>query len=103
MIRLTSLPSGQTLHSTALIVFDATTGEIHGTTVHSEFGAPTRTALDRNRDRLLAEIAHQTGKPAAALRTYEADASAFADRTVTHFEPVSGRPVTRFASQHPRL
>jgi hypothetical protein len=71
MIRMSSGPDGAGIQAVVIVAFDRVTGQVHATFAHGSHGSADAYALERDRDRLLAELADRIGADAAALETIE--------------------------------
>ena len=62
MISISKAPSGDALHMTVLVAFDAASGRVLGTFVHASSQAEDAAGLARSRERFLADLASQAGR-----------------------------------------
>jgi hypothetical protein len=94
MLQMTSARNGEPMHTVVVVVYDATSGDVHGTYAHAAFGSPDRDGALRGGFALRDEIGARLDQDAGTLAVAELAPDAIPPLGINRIDPHSLQPVT---------
>jgi len=100
MIKMSKSPTNETLHAAIIVVFDTSSGRVHGTFVHGSYGEPDEAGIRRSRERLLSELRDRVDS-GITLDAIERPLAELGDGWTEQVDPETRKPVIRHGGKLP--
>ena len=94
MIKISKAPGGETLHLTALVAFDRTSGQVYGTFVHASLQRDDEVGVSRSRERFLKDLASHPGRERAQIEALQAPLHELPAGSIDRVDPQTRKLMT---------